>query len=243
MGLARGKRCLCFCSRFPCSHHEERGGLPGGWGRGAHSSQCAAPQTELCPPRSEPPGTACCLRGWYGVWGCCGHGVRGWGGTVHRGCFGGWWVAPWGQSKGQCSWKWQVLDLSPWVVAGHRAGGAHMCAWGCAWQGVCVLTGACVPKCAQACPSVRECPCSLLQQRNRAGHGTLDARVPVPEPLCDPEQAVFLPAHPACASVSPRKSSPLPVSGEPEVLASCWGDAGVSEYPRCVCLLLLLCRG
>lgn len=37
VGLAWGKHCLCFCSRFPCLHHEQHGRLPGGWGRGAHS--------------------------------------------------------------------------------------------------------------------------------------------------------------------------------------------------------------
>lgn len=212
--------------------------------RGTQLPMCSPPNQ--APPQAESPGTACCLWGWYGVWGCCGHGVRGWGGTVHRGCFGGsgWHpgdrarVSAHGDGRSwTCHRRW-------WLGTGL---GEHICVHGGVHGRVRVRSQerACpsVPKRAQVCPSVRERPCSLLQQRGRAGHGTLDARVPVPEPLGDLEQAVFLPAHPAHASVSPGKSSPLPVSGEPEVLAGCWGDAGVPEYPRCICLLLLLYRG
>lgn len=54
VGLVQGKRCLCFCSRFLRSQHEQCRGLPGREGGiGAHSPQHAAPKTEL-PPRQSP---------------------------------------------------------------------------------------------------------------------------------------------------------------------------------------------
>lgn len=147
VGLVLGKRCLCFCSRFPHSHHEQCGVLLEVAGRmGTQPLICSPPQTEI-PPRQSPLAQYAACGAGMGFGGVVGMGWEA-GGIVQWGGFGGQRVAPWGQGKGQCPQRWQVQGLSPRVVARHRAGGAHVCV-----HGICMAVCMCAHRsmCAQAC--------------------------------------------------------------------------------------------
>lgn len=77
VGTAWGKHCLCFCSRFPCSPHDQCMGPlipPPSSGR-ERTGPTACRPSKQAPHWAESPGTACCLQGWHCVWGASMHKV------------------------------------------------------------------------------------------------------------------------------------------------------------------------